>query len=77
MEYYLYQSDITFDFTDENKMIVHNNVAEPWKVTIIDTGLNTMTGVRIKRVEKYVSKETFMLTYGNGVGNVNINENKY
>lgn len=73
-EYYLHQSDITFDFTDENKMIVHNNVAEPWKVTIVDTGLNTMTGGRIKRVEKYVGGETFMLTYGDGVSNVNINE---
>jgi glucose-1-phosphate cytidylyltransferase len=73
-EYYLHQSDITFDFTDENKMIVHNNVAEPWRVTIVDTGLNTMTGGRIKRVEKYVGGETFMLTYGDGVSNVNINE---
>lgn len=73
-EYYLHQSDITFDFTDENKMIVHNNVAEPWKVTIVDTGLNTMTGGRIKRIEKYVGGETFMLTYGDGVSNVNINE---
>lgn len=73
-EYYLHQSDITFDFTDENKMIIHNNVAEPWKVTIVDTGLNTMTGGRIKRVEKYVGGETFMLTYGDGVSNVNINE---
>lgn len=73
-EYYLHQSDITFDFTDENKMIVHNNVAEPWKVTIVDTGLNTMTGGRIKRVEKYVGGETFMLTYGDGVSNVNIDK---
>ena len=73
-EYYLHQSDITFDFTDENKMIVHNNVAEPWRVTIVDTGLNTMTVGRIKRVEKYVGGETFMLTYGDGVSNVNINE---
>lgn len=73
-EYYLHQSDITFDFTDKNRMIVHNNVAEPWKVTIVDTGLNTMTGGRIKRVEKYVGGETFMLTYGDGVSNVNINE---
>lgn len=72
--YYLYNSDITFDFTAENKMVVHNNDAEPWKVTIIDTGLNTMTGGRIKRVQKYIGDETFMLTYGDGVADVNIAE---
>ena len=55
-------------------MVVHNNVAEPWKVTIVDTGLNTMTGGRIKRIQKYIGNETFMLTYGDGVSNVNINE---
>lgn len=70
--YYLHNSDITFDFTDDNKMIVHNNVAEPWKVTIVDTGLNTMTGGRIKRIQPYVENETFMLTYGDGVSDVNI-----
>lgn len=70
--YYLHNSDITFDFTDDNKMIVHNNVAEPWKVTIVDTGLNTMTGGRIKRIQPYVGNETFMLTYGDGVSDVNI-----
>ena len=64
--YYLHNSDITFDFTSENKMTVHNNVAEPWKVTIVDTGLNTMTGGRLKRVQEYVGDETFMLTYGDG-----------
>ena len=72
--YYLYNSDITFDFTDDNKMVVHNNVAEPWKVTIVDTGLNTMTGGRIKRVQPYIGKETFMLTYGDGVSDVDINK---
>jgi glucose-1-phosphate cytidylyltransferase len=71
-EYYLHRSDITFDFTDTNKMIVHSNVAEPWKVTLVDTGLNTMTGGRLKRVRKYIGNETFMLTYGDGVANVNI-----
>ena len=55
-------------------MIVHNNVAEPWKVTLIDTGLNTMTGGRIKRIKDYVNNEPFMLTYGDAVGNVNIKE---
>ena len=72
--YYLYNSDITFDFTDDNKMVVHNNVAEPWKVTIVDTGLNTMTGGRIKRVQPYIGNETFMLTYGDGVSDVDINK---
>lgn len=70
--YYLHNSDITFDFTAENKMVVHNNEAEPWKVTIVDTGLNTMTGGRIKRVQKYIGNETFMLTYGDGVSDVDI-----
>lgn len=70
--YYLHNSDITFDFTAENKMIIHNNVAEPWKVTIVDTGLHTMTGGRIKRIKEYIDNETFMLTYGDGVCDVNI-----
>lgn len=73
-DYYLYNSDITFDFTDENRMEVHNNVAEPWKVTLVDTGLDTMTGGRIKRIEPYVENEAFLCTYGDGVSNVNINE---
>lgn len=73
-DYYLYNSDVTFDFTQENKMIVHNNVSEPWKVTLVDTGLNTMTGGRVKRIQKYIGNETFMLTYGDGVSNVNIEE---
>lgn len=73
-DYYLHTSDVTFDFGSENKMIVHNNSAEPWKVTLIDTGLNTMTGGRVKRVKDYIGDETFMLTYGDGVSDVNINE---
>ncbi|MCM1499261.1 MAG: glucose-1-phosphate cytidylyltransferase [Clostridium sp.] len=72
--YYLHNSDITFDFTSENKMTIHNNVAEPWKVTIVDTGLNTMTGGRIKRIQSYVGNETFMLTYGDGVADVNLDK---
>lgn len=71
-DYYLHRSDITFDFSNENRMIVHNNIAEPWKVTIVDTGLNTMTGGRVKRVGKYLGDETFCLTYGDGVSDVNI-----
>ncbi len=71
-DYYLHNSDITFDFTQGNKMIVHNNVAEPWKVTLIDTGLNTMTGGRIKRIRDYVKDEPFFLTYGDGVADIDI-----
>lgn len=71
-DYFLHTSDITFDFTDGNKVIIHNQKTEPWKVTIVDTGLNTMTGGRIKRIQKYVGNETFMMTYGDGVCDVNI-----
>ena len=73
-DYFLHRSDITFDFSDNNKVTIHNNVAEPWKVTLVDTGLNTMTGGRIKRVQKYIGNEPFFLTYGDGVSDVNINE---
>ena len=73
-DYYMHMSDITFDFTRGNRMTVHNNTTEPWKVTLIDTGLNTMTGGRIKRVSEYIGNETFMLTYGDGVSDVNIND---
>lgn len=72
--YYLYNSDITFDFSNNNEMIVHNNVSEPWKVTLVDTGLNTMTGGRIKRIQKYIGNEPFMMTYGDGVCNINMND---
>ena len=71
-DYYLHRSDVTFDFSAENKMIVHNNVAEPWKVTLVDTGLNTQTGGRIKRVRPYLGEETFMMTYGDGVGDIDM-----
>lgn len=71
-DYYLHRSDITFDFADNNKMIVHSNVAEPWRVTLVDTGYNTQTGGRIRRVLKYVGNEPFMLTYGDGVSDVNL-----
>lgn len=72
-DYYLHRSDVTFDFAAENRMTVHSNVAEPWRVTIVDTGLNTQTGARIKRVQKYIGDEPFMLTYGDGVSNVDLN----
>lgn len=73
-DYYLHNSDITFDFAAGNKMVVHSNVTEPWKVTLVDTGLNTMTGGRIKRIESYVEGERFLLTYGDGVSDVNIRQ---
>ena len=72
--YYMYNSDISFDFAHDNRMEIFNNNAEPWKVTIIDTGLNTLTGGRVKRIAPYVNNETFMLTYGDGVCDVNIKE---
>ncbi|ABR55971.1 glucose-1-phosphate cytidylyltransferase [Methanococcus aeolicus Nankai-3] len=71
--YFLHNSDVTIDIKN-NTMEIHNNYSEPWKVTLVDTGLNTMTGGRIKRVAKYLDDETFMLTYGDGVGNINIKE---
>ena len=71
-DYFLHTSDITFDFTEGNKMIVHNQHAEPWKVTVVDTGLNTMTGGRSKRVQQYIGNETFLMTYGDGVCDVDI-----
>ena len=73
-DYYLHTSDVTFDFTEENKMIVHNSVSEPWKVTIVDTGLDTMTGGRVKRIQRFVGDEPFFLTYGDGVSNVDISK---
>ena len=72
--YYLHNSDITFDLSNDGNMIVHNKYAEPWKVTLVDTGLNTMTGGRIKQIEKFINGETFLLTYGDGVSDVNITE---
>lgn len=71
--YFLHMSDITFDMQN-NQMEVHNNSAEPWKVTVVDTGLNTMTGGRVKRVRDYIGDETFLLTYGDGVCDVNIHQ---
>lgn len=71
-DYYLHRSDITFDFSSDNQITIHNNVAEPWKVTIVDTGLNTMTGGRIKRIKDYIGDEAFLLTYGDGVCDVDI-----
>lgn len=69
--YFLHMSDVTFDMAN-NKMEVHQRNAEPWKVTLVDTGESTMTGGRLKRVAPFVGDEDFCLTYGDGVGNINI-----
>jgi glucose-1-phosphate cytidylyltransferase len=69
--YYLHQSDVTFDIAN-NSMKIHQNYSEPWKVTLVDTGDSTMTGGRVKRVIPYLENKTFMLTYGDGLGNVDI-----
>ena len=73
--YFLHQSDISFDYRDgKNEMTVHESHCENWKVTVVDTGYNTMTGGRIKRIQKYVGDEPFFMTYGDGVCDVDINE---
>lgn len=72
-DYFLHNSDITFDFTTgKNDMIIHDQYCEPWKVTVVDTGLNTMTGGRIKRIQRYIGNEPFLMTYGDGVCDVDI-----
>jgi len=71
--YFLYMADVTIDLGN-NSIEVHNAKAEAWKVTLVDTGLYTQTGGRIKRIKPYVGNETFMLTYGDGVANINIKE---
>ena len=71
--YYLYNSDVTFDFSDGGNKIRYEHISiEPWKVTVVDTGLNTMTGGRIKRIRDYVEDDTFMLTYGDGVSDIDL-----
>ncbi|NBK97182.1 MAG: glucose-1-phosphate cytidylyltransferase [Erysipelotrichia bacterium] len=73
--YFLYNSDVSFDFRNEkNEMIVHHSNLEKWKVTVVDTGYNTMTGGRIKRIQDYISNEPFLMTYGDGVCDVDINK---
>ncbi len=69
--YFLHMSDVTFDMS-ENQMHIHNRHAEPWRVTLVDTGENTATGGRLKRVRDYVGDETFCLTYGDGVADVDL-----
>lgn len=73
MTYFLQNNDVTIDVR-ENKVNIHENKTEPWKVTLVETGLNTQTGGRIKRIQKYIGNESFLLTYGDGVSDVNINQ---
>lgn len=72
--YFLHESNITFDFTNGQQQFIHNHNAEPWKVTLVDTGQNTMTGGRVKRIRPFVGKDPFLLTYGDGVGDVDVAE---
>lgn len=72
--YFLYTSDVTFDFTEYNNIIIHHQRAESWKVTIVDTGKDTMTGGRIRRVREYIDEDIFMMTYGDGVCDVNLKQ---
>lgn len=71
--YFLHTSDVTFDLA-KNQMEIHNSDTENWKVTLVETGLNTMTGGRIKKIQKYIGNEAFLLTYGDGVADINITE---
>ncbi|MCI6284253.1 glucose-1-phosphate cytidylyltransferase [Selenomonas sp.] len=70
--YFLYTSDVTFDFTEGKHVILHEQHSEPWRVTVVDTGLDVMTGGRIRRVQPYIGDETFLMTYGDGVCDVDI-----
>lgn len=72
--YFMHTSDVTFDFSRGNEVIIHNRKAESWKVTVVDTGLNTMTGGRVARVREYLDDEPFLLTYGDAVGDINVPE---
>lgn len=74
LNYLVYESDVTFNFRNGREMFTHQHSAEKWTVTLVDTGLSTMTGGRVKRVQKYIGNEPFMLTYGDGVSDVDIDE---
>lgn len=71
--YFLHMSDVTIDLAN-NDLKIHDSQAEPWKITLVDTGVDTMTGGRIKRIKHHINNETFMLTYGDGLADVNIKE---
>lgn len=71
-DYFFYTNDVTFDFTRGKQVVLHAQHSEPWRVTVVDTGLDTMTGGRIKRIQQYIGQETFLMTYGDAVCDVNI-----
>lgn len=73
-DYFLHASDVTIDFKRPDRKIIHNHSAEPWTITMVNTGLDTMTGGRVKRIQRYVGNEPFMLTYGDGVSDVNLEQ---
>jgi glucose-1-phosphate cytidylyltransferase len=70
--YFLHESDVTFDFSEPNQQVIHHHSAEPWRVTLVNTGLDTMTGGRVLRIKRYVGNEPFLLTYGDGVADIDI-----
>jgi glucose-1-phosphate cytidylyltransferase len=72
--YYLYNSDVTFHLNNDNEKIIHKKFVEPWSVTLVETGMDTMTGGRIKKIHPYIDDKPFLLTYGDGVGNIDINK---
>ncbi|MDG4849286.1 glucose-1-phosphate cytidylyltransferase [Peribacillus frigoritolerans] len=74
LNYFLYKSDITVDFCKGNQQTIHHHNAEPWKITLAETGLETLTGGRLKRIRKYIGNNPFMLTYGDGVSDINIDQ---
>ncbi len=71
--YFMHMNDVTIDLS-RNKTMAHTSSSEPWKVTLVDTGLETMTGARLKRAEKYIGKNTFLMTYGDGLSDINIKD---
>lgn len=71
-DYFLHTSDITFDFEKNGEMLVHQKRSEPWKVTVVDTGLHSLTGLRLKKIREYIEDKTFLMTYGDGVSNIDI-----
>ncbi len=74
-DYFFHTCDVTFDYTgNKSEIILHDKQTEPWKVTVVNTGINTQTGGRIKRIKKYIGEETFMRAYGDGVADINISE---
>jgi glucose-1-phosphate cytidylyltransferase len=72
--YFLHESDVTFNFGMQSERVIHQHSAEPWRVTLVNTGIDTMTGGRVKKIQKYIGDNAFMLTYGDGVADININD---